>query len=59
EVEHPMVDSHYIEWIEVLTEKNVYRKELKPLDKPEVEFCLDEEIIAARCYCNLHGMWKN
>lgn len=57
-VEHPMLDNHYIEWIEVLTEKNVYRKHLKPGEKPEAFFKVDEEIISVREYCNLHGLWK-
>ena len=57
-VEHPMLDNHYIEWIEVLTENRVYRKHLKPGEKPEALFNLDEEIVAVREYCNLHGVWK-
>ncbi len=56
--EHPMMDSHYIQWIELLTEKAVYRKELKPGDKPEVFFETHEKIVAAREYCNLHGLWR-
>lgn len=58
EVEHPMLENHYIEWIEVLTDRKVYRKYLKPGEKPEALFKLDEEIIAAREYCNVHGLWK-
>ena len=58
EVEHPMIETHYIEWIEVLTENKVYRKYLKPGVKPEAVFKLDEEVIEAREYCNLHGLWK-
>lgn len=57
-VEHPMLDNHYIEWIEVLTENKVYRKHLKPGEKPEALFKLDEEVVAVREYCNLHGLWK-
>ncbi len=57
-VEHPMLENHYIEWIEVLTDRKVYRKYLKPGEKPEALFKLDEEIIAAREYCNVHGLWK-
>jgi superoxide reductase len=56
-VEHPMLETHYIEWIEVLTENKVYRKQLKPGDKPEALFKLDEEIVEVREYCNLHGVW--
>jgi len=58
EVEHPMEESHYIEWIEVIANGKVYRKFLKPGDKPEAEFCIDAEEITAREYCNLHGLWK-
>jgi superoxide reductase len=57
-VEHPMTEAHYIEWIEVLTENKVYRKNLKPGEKPEAIFKLDEEIIAVRELCNIHGLWK-
>lgn len=56
-VDHPMVDNHYIEWIEVQTENKVYRKFLKPGDKPEAIFKLDEEVTSVREYCNLHGLW--
>lgn len=58
EVEHPMLENHYIEWIEVVTANKVYRKYLKPSEKPEALFKLDEEIILVREYCNLHGLWK-
>ena len=58
EVEHPMLENHYIEWIEVLTENKVYRKYLKPGEKPEAVFKLDEEVLIAREYCSLHGLWK-
>ncbi|MDF2882099.1 MAG: desulfoferrodoxin [Clostridiaceae bacterium] len=57
-VEHPMLEKHYIEWIEVHTANKVYRKYLKPGDKPEAVFKLDEEVLYAREYCNLHGLWK-
>ena len=56
--EHPMMDSHYIQWIELITEDAVYRKELKPGDKPEAVFLTNEKVEAAREYCNLHGLWK-
>lgn len=57
-VEHPMTDAHYIQWIEILTDNNkVYRKHLTPTDKPEAKFNVDGEIVAAREYCNIHGLW--
>lgn len=59
EVEHPMIESHYIQWIEIETAEKVYRKELKPGDKPEAQFLLTEEVTKAREYCNVHGLWKS
>lgn len=58
-VEHPMTDAHYIQWIEVHTANKIYRKELKPGEKPEALFKLDEEVLFAREYCNLHGLWRS
>lgn len=59
-VEHPMEEKHYIEWIEVHTKDKVYRKYLNPGDKPEAFFKLydGEEVLYAREYCNIHGLWK-
>lgn len=58
-VEHPMEEKHYIEWIEVHTKDKVYRKYLNPGEKPEAFFKLNnEEVLFAREYCNLHGLWK-
>lgn len=60
-IEHPMIPEHYIEWIEIITKDNKSDKKfLKPGDKPEAEFCIDiKEILFAREYCNLHGLWKS
>ncbi len=56
---HPMLPEHFIEFVEILTKDGkIGRKYLKPGDKPEVLFKNKEaEIIAAREYCNLHGLW--
>ena len=56
-VEHPMQDAHYIEWIELITEKETLRKYLAPGEKPVAEFKTDAEKVSAREYCNLHGLW--
>jgi len=56
---HPMVEKHYIEWIEVLVGDKAYRTFLKPEDAPEAIFPITDENIVARAYCNLHGMWKS
>lgn len=57
-VPHPMEEEHYIEWIEIIADGSVYRKFLKPGDKPEAEFEIKAQDIQAREYCNIHGMWK-
>jgi superoxide reductase len=58
-IEHPMEEDHYIEWIEIATENAYSRKFLKPGMKPEVNFPVKKEIKKARMYCNLHGLWRN
>ena len=57
---HPMVEKHYIEWIEIFAGEKIYRKFLKPGEIPEVVFngLEDDEDFFAREYCNLHGLWK-
>ena len=58
-VAHPMEAKHYIAFIEVLTEKKVYRKELKPGQEPKAKFPVKlEKVLEVREYCNLHGLWK-
>jgi len=55
---HPMTEEHYIEWVEATgKDGRVVKKFLKPGDEVVVEFCFD--VVRARCYCNLHGLWKN
>ena len=58
-VNHPMVDVHWIEWVQLVTDKGSYRKWLNPGEDPNVIFRLGEEKpIAVYAYCNLHGLWK-
>lgn len=61
EVEHPMVDAHYIEWICIATKEGRQRKVLEPGMAPKAEFMLtdSDEFVFATAYCNLHGLWKN
>ena len=57
--EHPMEESHYIEWIEVIASGGkVYKKYLNPGQKPEAEFPIHDKNVVVREYCNLHGLWK-
>ncbi len=57
-VEHPMIDTHYIQWIELLADGKTYITFLKPGDKPQAFFPVQAEKVVAREYCNLHGLWK-
>ena len=58
-VDHPMVDVHWIEWVQLVTNKGSYRKWLNPGEAPNVKFLLSEEKpVAVYAYCNLHGLWK-
>lgn len=56
---HPMEETHYIEWIELITDGQVYRQELKPGDKPEAFFPITAAKVWAREYCNIHLLWEN
>ena len=60
EVEHPMQEEHYIEWISIQTKFGNQRKVLEPNQKPEVCFsiCEGDEVEVVYAYCNLHGLWK-
>ena len=58
-VDHPMVDVHWIEWVQLVTDKGSYRKALNPGEAPNVKFLLNnEKPVAVYAYCNLHGLWK-
>ncbi|KPL03214.1 MAG: hypothetical protein AMJ90_03625 [candidate division Zixibacteria bacterium SM23_73_2] len=56
-VPHPMEDKHYIEWVEIQTQKGAFRKFLNPGESPEAEFKIADDILKAREYCNVHGLW--
>ncbi len=58
DVAHPMVDDHYIEWIELVADGKSYFQFLNPGDTPEASFNVAGEAVFARAYCNLHGLWK-
>ncbi len=58
-IDHPMLEEHYIEWIECIVDGNVFRKYLSPNDKPYAEFSAREEKnVKIRAYCNVHGLWS-
>jgi len=56
-VPHPMEEKHYIEWIEVQTNKGISTKFLNPGDEPRAEFVIEGDIVKTREYCNIHGLW--
>lgn len=58
-IPHPMEDTHYIEWIELIADGKSYFCFLKPGDAPEAEFCLKALSVSVRTYCNIHGLWQN
>ena len=58
EAAHPMVEKHYIEWIEVVADGKVYEEYLCAGMAPEATFCVEADQVTARAYCNLHGLWK-
>ena len=59
EVQHPMAEEHYIEWIALETEQGMQLKKLNPGEEPTAIFRLNgEKTTAAYAYCNLHGLWK-
>ena len=55
---HPMLEEHLIEWIELIADGKAYREFLKPGDEPIATFCVKADRVAAREYCNLHGLWR-
>lgn len=58
-VPHPMEETHWIQWVELIADGISYHKFLKPGDAPEAEFCISGATnVIAREYCNLHGHWK-
>lgn len=56
---HPMLENHYIEWIQLVTDKQVLTQFLKPGDQPIAVFKTDDQAQFAREYCNIHSLWKS
>lgn len=59
EVEHPMMEEHYIQFIVLQTTDGYQIKNLKAGDKPVAEFVVaaGDKAVAVYEYCNLHGLW--
>lgn len=58
-IPHPMEESHYIKWIEVITPKNLKTEALRPGDTPDAFFKGRDLRVKVRAYCNVHGLWTN
>lgn len=61
EVEHPMEEAHYIEWIEYIEGEESQKVFLKPNEKPEAVFIRKNNSssnYSVRAYCNIHGLWE-
>ena len=58
EVAHPMVEKHFIEWIEIIADQTSCRKFLAAGDEPQASFCVQAKSLQARVYCNIHGLWQ-
>lgn len=59
EIAHPMIEEHYIAWIEVISGSVTMRRRLNPGEPPEAFFEIPySEKLIAREYCNKHGLWK-
>jgi len=57
--DHPMLEEHYIEWIQVIADGVSHRKFLHPGEKPQAEFAIKADTIEAQEFCNVHGLWKS
>ncbi len=61
-VPHPMVDEHYIMFIEAISKDKKYitRKYLSPGEEPRMDFKINSsDDLTAREFCNLHGFWTS
>ena len=60
EILHPMIDEHYIMFIETISEdrNNVQLKYLHPGDEPKILLNKYSKNLVAREFCNLHGLWE-
>jgi len=56
-VAHPMIETHYIQWICVVQGNKTQRAALKPGETPEADFVIADGPVSIYEYCNLHGLW--
>jgi len=58
-VPHPMEGEHFIEWVVLLADDQVYMRDLKPGEPAEADFKVKAERVEARAFCNVHGLWTS
>jgi len=58
-VDHPMMDNHYIQWVELIQGEYLYRKYLAPGEEPGAIFTVPCGEMCSREFCNLHGHWMS
>lgn len=56
EVEHPMINEHYIMFIAKVVNDKSEINYLKPNNKPECVFDYEDDS-KIYAYCNIHGLW--
>lgn len=56
---HPMEEKHFIEWIELIADGVSYKAFLSPGMAPSAVFMIAGSHVAARAYCNIHGLWRS
>ncbi len=63
ELQHPMDENHYIQFILLEVADEQYTKYFKPEDIPEISFTIAENKISkgivAKAFCNIHGLWSS
>jgi superoxide reductase len=57
-IPHPMIEEHFIEFIELIGDDKLCRIWLKAGVAPEAMFDGISVEVYAREYCNIHGLWK-
>ncbi|QWT17264.1 iron-binding protein [Collinsella sp. zg1085] len=58
EVEHPMLDEHFIQWVALEADGRLEVHYLKPGQTPATFFAGGAKSGTVYEYCNLHGLWK-
>jgi superoxide reductase len=58
-IRHPMTQAHFIGFVDLLCDGQMLRQYLGPDHEPVATFRTDAKTVAARAWCNLHGLWRS